>query len=119
MPSHWAYIHQVPLLLHEVVWAAKFFFFLEKTLGTIFRGNNMERILGTKFWEEKFGEQILLDKNLGSKIGGGIKNGKQILWKQILLREKYGSKFWRRKFFWEQICITSTFCILSELLSMQ
>ena len=56
-------------------------------------------------WEEKFGEQILLDENWGSKMGNtfffkemflGGNFGEHVLEEQILLGRKFCQQnFWR------------------------
>ena len=45
---------------------------------------------------------IIVDENLGSKIGR-TKMGSKFFWKQTLWKQILGSKFWRSKFFWEQV----------------
>ena len=52
-------------------------------------------MFGSKFWEEIFGEQILLNekKNCGGGGGGGGKMGNNFFLKQI---------FWRGTF-WDQV----------------
>ena len=50
-------------------------------------------MFGSKFWEEIFGEQILLnEKKIG---GGGGKMGNNFFLKQLFLRGNFGTKFWR------------------------
>ena len=70
-------------------------------------------MFGSKFWEEIFGEQILLnEKKIGGR-GGGM--GNNFFLKQIFLRGNFGgTKFWRRdsceeeippaKIFWRNFC---------------
>ena len=58
-------------------------------------------MFGSKFWEEIFGEQILLNEK---KIGGGVQNGEQFLFKATFLERKFwgpsfgGEILVRRKF---------------------
>ena len=49
-------------------------------------------MFSSKFWEEIFGEQILLNDFF---FGGGGQNGEQFLFKANF-EEIFGTKFWRR-----------------------
>ena len=49
-------------------------------------------MFGSKFWEEIFGEQILLNEKKIFFWGGGGQNGEQFLFKANFLERK----FWRR-----------------------
>ena len=63
-------------------------------------------MFGSKFWEEIFGEQILLNekKNFYGGGGGGVQNGEQYLFKANFLERKFlgpsfgGEILVRRKF---------------------
>ena len=54
-------------------------------------------MFGSKFWEEIFGEQILLNEKKKFFLGGGWggQNGEQFLFKANF-EEIFGTKFWRR-----------------------
>ena len=72
-------------------------------------------MFGSKFWEEIFGEQILLNEK---KNGGGGQNGEQFLFKATFLERKFwgpsfgGEILARRKFhcekkYGEQKCLAA------------
>ena len=61
-------------------------------------------MFGSKFWEEIFGEQILLNEKKifwgggGGGGGGGGQNGKQFLFKQIFWRGNFWDKVLEERF---------------------
>ena len=61
-------------------------------------------MFGSKFWEEIFGEQILLNEKKNWGGGGGRQNGEQFLFKATFLERKFwgpsfgGEILVRRKF---------------------
>ena len=52
-------------------------------------------MFGSKFWEEIFGEQILLNEK---KMGGGEQNGEQFLFKATFLRGNFGDQVLEERF---------------------
>ena len=61
-------------------------------------------MFGSKFWEEIFGEQILLNEKKKLGVGGGWQNGEQFLFKATFLQRIFwgpsfrGEILVRRKF---------------------
>ena len=56
-------------------------------------------MFGSKFWEEMFGEQILLNEKNGGGGGGGGRNGEQFLFKATFLESKnFGDQVLEERF---------------------
>ena len=54
-------------------------------------------MFGSKFWEEIFGEQILLNEKK-KRLGGGGKMWNNFFFKQIFLRGKFGDQVLEERF---------------------
>ena len=58
-------------------------------------------MFGSKFWEEIFGEQILLNEKKwggGGGGGGGVQNGNNFFLKQLFLRGNFGDQVLEERF---------------------
>ena len=55
-------------------------------------------MFGSKFWEEIFGEQILLNEKKIGGGGGGRKMGNNFFLKQLFLRGNFGDQVSEERF---------------------